>query len=78
MNKPLRLMNVHQVANYLYISTRTVWRWVAQGRMPPPLPMSCCIKRWDFRHIEQWLQSLEASQPPPEDRGPRPFPPYVS
>jgi predicted DNA-binding transcriptional regulator AlpA len=41
------------------VSKRTIWRWVAEGRIPPPLAVTRRIRRWKASEIQQHLDSLK-------------------
>jgi excisionase family DNA binding protein len=52
------LMTVREVARCLAISVRSVWRWTAMGRLPPPVRPSRRSTRWRRREIGQFLEAL--------------------
>jgi excisionase family DNA binding protein len=60
MNQPPpHLLTVHQVALRFGIGTRTVWRWVAGGRLPQPLRLANGrITRWRAEDIDKWITQL--------------------
>lgn len=39
-------MRAEVAALYLGVSKATIWRWVRDGRLPPPLELSPRIKGW--------------------------------
>jgi predicted DNA-binding transcriptional regulator AlpA len=41
------------------VSKRTIWRWVAEGRLPPPLAVTRRIRRWKASEIQEHLDSLK-------------------
>ena len=45
-------LNVREVAQCLHVSVRTVWRWQARGKLPPPLRIGKIV-RWRRRDIEE-------------------------
>jgi predicted DNA-binding transcriptional regulator AlpA len=40
------------------VSKRTIWRWVAEGRIPRPYAVSRRIRRWKANEIQQHLDGL--------------------
>ena len=50
-----RLLSRAELAELLRISTRTVDRMQASGRLPPPIKVTDRIRRWDDGTIEQFL-----------------------
>jgi predicted DNA-binding transcriptional regulator AlpA len=55
--KVRRLLSRAQVAELLQISTRTVARMEASGRLPAPIKVTDRIRRWDDNAIERFLAS---------------------
>jgi predicted DNA-binding transcriptional regulator AlpA len=54
------LLTARDVARRLSISERTVWRWTAQGLLPPPVHPHARSTRWRAADIERYLQGLAA------------------
>ena len=50
-----RLLSRREVAELLQISTRTLDRMNASGRLPPPIKVTDRIRRWDDSAIERFL-----------------------
>jgi predicted DNA-binding transcriptional regulator AlpA len=50
-----QLLSRAQLAALLQISTRTVARMEADGRLPPPIKVTDRIRRWDDGAIQQFL-----------------------
>ena len=50
------LLNVSQLATFLCLSVRTVWRLNAKGELPKPLRLGRSVK-WRKNEIIQWLAS---------------------
>jgi excisionase family DNA binding protein len=48
-----QLLNVKEVAAWLGISVRAVWRWAADGVIPPPIVLGR-LRRWSLRDLEEW------------------------
>lgn len=45
------------VCERLGISRSTLWKWVDEGRFPPPHDLGSRTKRWHVDDIEAWHQS---------------------
>jgi len=56
--------NVEELAEFLGVSTATVRRMDASGRLPRPVRFNRAV-RWDRWTIEEWL----AAGAPPRDEG---------
>ena len=54
------LLTVRDVAQRLSISERTVWRWTAQGLLPPPVHPHARSTRWRAADIERYLEGLSS------------------
>ncbi len=52
------LMTVSQVAERLFVSNRTIWRLVAEGKLPQPKRYSRKLVRWLASDIKKHLESL--------------------
>ena len=52
------LITVKEVAARLSVTARTVWRWVAQGKLPRPLRLSAGCVRWWSGDVERFLEAL--------------------
>ncbi len=50
-----RYISAAEVAKFLSISLRQVWRLAAEGRLPPPVKIGRS-SRWDRRQIETSLR----------------------
>jgi predicted DNA-binding transcriptional regulator AlpA len=61
------LLTVNDVARQLKVAVRTVWRWLALGRLPQPLRFSSVSIRWRRADINQFIAALaqEAEAPQP-------------
>ena len=51
------LLTVNDVARKLSISQRTVWRWLAMGRLPEPIRYSATCIRWRAADIQRHIDS---------------------
>jgi prophage regulatory protein len=56
------MLTVNDVARRLKVGVRTVWRWLALGRLPRPLRFSAVCVRWRAVDVERFLEEL-ARQP---------------
>lgn len=52
-------LTAKQVAGILDISERTVYRWLANGKLPQPVRYSPRTVRWRSGDIEHFLESCE-------------------
>ena len=50
-----RLLTVSDVARALAVSTRTVWRLVSTGELPPPQRIGKRLRRWKSTDIENYI-----------------------
>jgi predicted DNA-binding transcriptional regulator AlpA len=55
---------IKQIARHFDVSTRTVWRWVASGDMPPPLKIGriCIWAQSDIEAVKERLRSQRKQQ----------------
>jgi predicted DNA-binding transcriptional regulator AlpA len=53
-----QLLTAQEVADLLKVSRRTVWRWLAQGRLPPPIRCSQRCPRWKASVLRAYLEEL--------------------
>jgi excisionase family DNA binding protein len=52
------LLSAKEVASRLSVTSRTVWRWVSQGKLPQPLRLSRACVRWRSGDLEHFLEAL--------------------
>ena len=64
----LELLSAAAVARRLAITTRTLYRLVEAGLVPPPLRFSRKLVRWRAADIEHCLEQLQKSPVPPRPR----------
>ena len=57
-NATLTLLNLVEI---YCVSKRTIWRWVAEGRIPRPYAVSRRIRRWKANEIQEHLDGLPQS-----------------
>lgn len=55
-----RLLKVSDVARALAVSTRTVWRLVSAGELPPPQRIGKRLRRWRAADIEAYVTGKPA------------------
>ncbi|MCZ7652124.1 MAG: AlpA family phage regulatory protein [Thermoanaerobaculia bacterium] len=54
------------LANSLAISRATVWRWVREGRLPPPVKIGPNTTRWLAEDLEQFWRECRSLRGPAE------------
>ena len=57
---PKDLLTAQDVARRLSIGVRTLWRMVAQGKLPRPIRYTRKLVRWKATDIDRYIQSLSA------------------
>lgn len=50
------LLSAERVAELLDISTRTLWRLRAAGKLPAPVRLGGSV-RWQFETIQTWIEA---------------------
>ncbi len=58
MNNENRYLRVQDVANRYTIGVSTVWKLVAEDRMPQPRRIGCRTTRWALSDLEEWEANL--------------------
>ena len=53
-----QLLTVKDVADFLSISVRTVWRWTAENKIPQPIKLGYNVVRWKASEIQQLIDAL--------------------
>lgn len=48
--------SVRQVAAFLGVSTKTIWRWHQMGRIPSGKQLPGRTVRWDATEIKRWWE----------------------
>lgn len=61
------LLNIQQVANFLKVSVRTVYRMVEDGQLPRPT-MIRSSPRWHFNEIEEAIRFPKNNNSPKQTR----------
>lgn len=59
------LLTAKDVAGILCISQRTVWRYVAEGRIPSPVKITRTTVRWKASQLQAYLDKLNSTDNPP-------------
>jgi predicted DNA-binding transcriptional regulator AlpA len=57
------LLTVEEVANWLQVSPRTVWRWSASGLLPPPVHPHRHSTRWRADDLRRFVDRLAQGRP---------------
>jgi predicted DNA-binding transcriptional regulator AlpA len=55
-----RLLNLKELADRLSVSTRSVFRWTAEGRLPRPINVTKRSVRWDAAEVAEAVEKLAA------------------
>lgn len=63
-----RYLTDRQLAEHYTVSRSTIWRWVQQGRLPPPVQISAGTTRFSAEAIEQRDRERESQQEQPITR----------
>ena len=66
----LDLLTARDVARWLRISERSVWRWTARGILPPPVRPLPHTTRWRAADVRAYLDRLSPRQPVSAGGGP--------
>jgi predicted DNA-binding transcriptional regulator AlpA len=56
-----RLLAARDVAFYAGVSVRTVWRWVEQGLLEPPIRLGARCTRWRPQAIQTAIERAGAA-----------------
>lgn len=48
-----RFVSASQLAERYEVDRSTIWRWAANGILPPPQKISDQVTRWDLKDIEK-------------------------
>jgi predicted DNA-binding transcriptional regulator AlpA len=55
---PEATLTLQDLMTIYCVSKRTIWRWLAEGRLPRPLAVTRRIRRWKACEIQEHLDSL--------------------
>jgi hypothetical protein len=59
LTAPIRTCyTINDLAERLKVNSKTVHKWMAAGKLPPPLPFPRC-HRWDVESFERWLAAQQ-------------------
>ncbi len=56
-----RLIGTDEFRRLLGIHERTLFRWIADGRVPPPIRLSARRHRWRWSVVQAFLDQLQGS-----------------
>jgi prophage regulatory protein len=59
---PKLWLDARGVARLLSIGVRTLWRMVAQGKLPQPIRLNRKLVRWNYAELTQFIQDLRAAR----------------
>jgi excisionase family DNA binding protein len=51
------LLTVYDVAKLFKVDRRTIWRWLQQGKLPPPVRYSRTVVRWRASEMQAYLRA---------------------
>ena len=54
------LLRIAELARQLDVSTRTIWRYVALGRLPAPVRFSKVCVRWQAGEVQAAIEPLNS------------------
>jgi len=54
-----QLLKIAELARQLGVSTRTIWRYVALGRLPTPVRFSKVCVRWQAAEVRRCIEQLK-------------------
>jgi len=52
-------LTLENLVDIYCVSRRTIWRWVAEGKIPRPYAVTRRVRRWKAREIRQHLDELQ-------------------
>ncbi len=55
------LLKAKEVAEFLTVNVRTVWRWNSSGQIPKPVKLGGSV-RWVLQELEKWLAERRANR----------------
>jgi predicted DNA-binding transcriptional regulator AlpA len=51
-------LTIEDLASIYCVNRRTIWKWVAQGKLPRPYAVTRRVRRWKAREIKEHLDAL--------------------
>ena len=57
----MKLLRANVLAEKLGVARVTLWRWVRDKRLPPPIQLGPNVIAWREEEIEEWLDSRRHS-----------------
>ena len=55
-------LTLENLVDIYCVSRRTIWRWVAEGRIPRPYAVTRRVRRWKASEIRRHLDELPQCQ----------------
>ena len=49
------LIDAAELARMLSVSKPSVWRWMAEGKLPPPIRITAQCLRWNREAVLTWI-----------------------
>ena len=59
MSQTDKFISDKQVAGRYEVSRATIWRWVKEGHVPPPVKFTPGCTRWRLSDLQTWEASKE-------------------
>ena len=53
--EPSLLIDAAELAQMLSVSKPSVWRWMAEGKLPPPIRITAQCLRWNREAVLAWI-----------------------
>lgn len=54
INMYIKALTIDELSDRYKVSKQKIRRWIADGRMPPPMSQPPAIIRWPVEQIERW------------------------
>ena len=49
------LIDAAELARMLSVSKPSIWRWMAEGKLPPPIRITAQCLRWNREAVLTWI-----------------------
>ena len=53
--EPPLLIEAAELARMLSVSKPSIWRWMAEGKLPPPIRITAQCLRWNREAVLTWI-----------------------
>lgn len=53
-----RLIRLREVQHRVGLGRSTIYRWMAEGRFPKPVPLGGHVVAWWQEDIDEWIEAL--------------------